>query len=162
MAIAHPCLLSRIARSNASAEAAEARGIRPRRVAPPAMRMLGDPHLLERRPVVRPASAQQQARRVRAHEAAIHLQSAPVRIARVPPAALVAMDAKPPAAMRRMRSQPADTASLTAPVPESFPRVEGRDEARAPSAHHHLPARSEEHTSELQSPYVISYAVFCL
>src|ERR1051325_11888872 len=25
-----------------------------------------------------------------------------------------------------------------------------------------LAARSEEHTSELQSPYVISYAVFCL
>src|ERR1051325_4999567 len=25
---------------------------------------------------------------------------------------------------------------------------------------HHLPDRSEEHTSELQSPYVISYAVF--
>src|ERR1051325_1513151 len=25
-----------------------------------------------------------------------------------------------------------------------------------------LPDRSEEHTSELQSPYVISYAVFCL
>src|ERR1051325_11781746 len=24
------------------------------------------------------------------------------------------------------------------------------------------PSRSEEHTSELQSPYVISYAVFCL
>src|ERR1051325_12037176 len=24
------------------------------------------------------------------------------------------------------------------------------------------PGRSEEHTSELQSPYVISYAVFCL
>jgi len=24
------------------------------------------------------------------------------------------------------------------------------------------PMRSEEHTSELQSPYVISYAVFCL
>src|ERR1051325_11905867 len=27
---------------------------------------------------------------------------------------------------------------------------------------HHLIHRSEEHTSELQSPYVISYAVFCL
>src|SRR5213592_2742135 len=26
----------------------------------------------------------------------------------------------------------------------------------------HKPARSEEHTSELQSRYVISYAVFCL
>src|ERR1051325_3430763 len=26
----------------------------------------------------------------------------------------------------------------------------------------HIPLRSEEHTSELQSPYVISYAVFCL
>src|ERR1051325_11352599 len=25
----------------------------------------------------------------------------------------------------------------------------------------HRPRRSEEHTSELQSPYVISYAVFC-
>src|ERR1051325_11650135 len=25
-----------------------------------------------------------------------------------------------------------------------------------------MPWRSEEHTSELQSPYVISYAVFCL
>src|ERR1051325_1865812 len=25
----------------------------------------------------------------------------------------------------------------------------------------HPPGRSEEHTSELQSPYVISYAVFC-
>src|ERR1051325_12000385 len=25
-----------------------------------------------------------------------------------------------------------------------------------------IPTRSEEHTSELQSPYVISYAVFCL
>src|ERR1051325_11612698 len=27
---------------------------------------------------------------------------------------------------------------------------------------HRLNTRSEEHTSELQSPYVISYAVFCL
>src|ERR1051325_12245643 len=31
-----------------------------------------------------------------------------------------------------------------------------------PSGRGTAPGRSEEHTSELQSPYVISYAVFCL
>src|ERR1051325_12040476 len=31
-----------------------------------------------------------------------------------------------------------------------------------PRAQHVRPGRSEEHTSELQSPYVISYAGFCL
>src|ERR1051325_11792771 len=40
------------------------------------------------------------------------------------------------------------------PVPRASPR--GRARARLAAA------RSEEHTSELQSPYVISYAVFCL
>src|ERR1051325_9647494 len=30
------------------------------------------------------------------------------------------------------------------------------------TAYHARSPRSEEHTSELQSPYVISYAVFCL
>src|ERR1051325_10371518 len=34
----------------------------------------------------------------------------------------------------------------------------GRGDGRVPGVHD----RSEEHTSELQSPYVISYAVFCL
>src|ERR1051325_9723519 len=32
----------------------------------------------------------------------------------------------------------------------------------SPRLHHPFLKRSEEHTSELQSPYVISYAVFCL
>ena len=66
-----------------------------------AVRSFRDPHLLERRPAVRPAVAQERPRRVRAHERAVHLQPAPVRIAVVAPAALVAMDAKPLALVRR-------------------------------------------------------------
>src|ERR1051325_3699595 len=39
-------------------------------------------------------------------------------------------------------------------LPERAHRIDGRRPPRG--------ERSEEHTSELQSPYVISYAVFCL
>src|ERR1051325_11882133 len=38
--------------------------------------------------------------------------------------------------------------------------VNGRDDVARPRRR--ATSRSEEHTSELQSPYVISYAVFCL
>src|ERR1051325_11862890 len=44
----------------------------------------------------------------------------------------------------------------------SIDRVERRDATRRPEGNRVVPVRSEEHTSELQSPYVISYAVFCL
>src|ERR1051325_11876658 len=37
-----------------------------------------------------------------------------------------------------------------------------RQPAPLSAAHNRDRMRSEEHTSELQSPYVISYAVFCL
>src|SRR5439155_12618753 len=98
--------------SNVSAEATVARGVRPRPVAAATMRVLGHPHLLERRPAVRPAPPEQHARSVRAHEAAVHLQSAPVRVAGVAPVALEPVNAEPAGAMRRMRRQPADRARL--------------------------------------------------
>src|SRR3546814_6296278 len=59
-------------------------------------------------------------------------------------------------------------------VPSLFARVPGGDaraagderldgrEARARQSQHRIAARSEEHTSELQSLMRISYAVFCL
>src|ERR1051325_12074224 len=45
---------------------------------------------------------------------------------------------------------------------DSGPDSRGAGEYPAVSAFVPASARSEEHTSELQSPYVISYAVFCL
>src|SRR3546814_2842376 len=42
-----------------------------------------------------------------------------------------------------------------------FPRATGRDQ-RHVARHANCPQRSEEHTSELQSLMLISYAVFCL
>src|SRR5213592_5189340 len=39
---------------------------------------------------------------------------------------------------------------------------DGRDRGTQGRVRDHLRGRSEEHTSELQSRYVISYAVFCL
>src|ERR1051325_4053544 len=44
--------------------------------------------------------------------------------------------------------------------PVARSRSHSRDQARGPR-HRTSRPRSEEHTSELQSPYVISYAVFC-
>src|ERR1051325_11744086 len=41
-------------------------------------------------------------------------------------------------------------------------RVVPNTSAPASGSARPCPSRSEEHTSELQSPYVISYAVFCL
>src|SRR4029078_4777373 len=70
-------------------------GVRPGAVAAAApVGALGDPHLLERRPAVGPALAQQERRGVGAHEAAVHLQAAPVRVAGVAPAALAVVDSQ--------------------------------------------------------------------
>src|SRR6185436_16350923 len=77
---------------------------------------LRDPHLLEGRPAVRETLAQEEARRVRPHEAAVHLQATPVRVAGVAPAALEVVDAEPAALVRRMRREPADVAHLATPV----------------------------------------------
>src|SRR5213082_4272395 len=58
-----------------------------------------------------------------------------------------------------------DTLSLHDALPISLPlRSPGSGSARRTGAAHHRPrgGRSEEHTSELQSPDTISYAVFCL
>src|SRR5213079_3771533 len=53
-----------------------------------------------------------------------------------------------------------DTLSLHDALPISAPRTFCFCLTAVPSAP--APTRSEEHTSELQSPVVISYAVFCL
>src|SRR5213079_3786295 len=59
-----------------------------------------------------------------------------------------------------------DTLSLHDALPistaPSSMAVEPRFRGRAGAAPGRAPRRSEEHTSELQSPVVISYAVFCL
>src|ERR1051325_2667034 len=62
------------------------------------------------------------------------------------------------------------THAQTEELPQETPEGEPEEEAPGtpvPGFTDHFdnglnPARSEEHTSELQSPYVISYAVFCL
>src|SRR5919108_2785961 len=84
-------------------QAAEPAGVRPRvEAAAGAQRALGDPHLLDRRPPVRPPAPEEMARRVLAHERLVHLEPAPVRIPRVPPRALVALEAPPRALVRRI------------------------------------------------------------
>ena len=70
-------------------QAAVAGGVRPRVEAAPApVRALGDPHLLDRRPVVRCALAAQELGAVLALEADVHLQAAVVAVAGVRPPAL--------------------------------------------------------------------------
>src|SRR5213592_2372441 len=61
-----------------------------------------------------------------------------------------------PASKRLWRSEPL-TPTISPTSPSSAP-ASGWAVRRPPST----PERSEEHTSELQSRYVISYAVFCL
>src|SRR3546814_2629376 len=55
---------------------------------------------------------------------------------------------------------PADERAVDVGHPQQFDRVLALDRAAVEDAH--LGARSEEHTSELQSLMRISYAVFCL
>src|SRR3546814_3720751 len=52
-------------------------------------------------------------------------------------------------------------ASVSVPAPAADPRPEAKREQK-PKPATPSPARSEEHTSELQSLMRISYAVFCL
>src|SRR5205809_305328 len=107
-------------------QAAVARGVRPGVETAGAIGALGHPHLLERRPAVRPAAPQELSRRVRAHKTAIHLQAAPVRVAQVAPASLEAVDAEPGALVRRMGREPHRPAGLAPPV-EVAPRAGQRD-----------------------------------
>src|SRR5262249_61818027 len=67
---------------------------------------LGAPHLLERSPAVRKTASEQITGRIAGHEAAVHLQAAPVGIPRVPPRSFVAMDTKPGAPVRRGGGRP--------------------------------------------------------
>src|SRR3546814_5457988 len=60
---------------------------------------------------------------------------------------------------QRLRRQPADE-GVALPVGEHRARVDQQARRRDHRIPGHL--RSEEHTSELQSPMRISYAVFCL
>src|SRR3546814_8959070 len=58
-----------------------------------------------------------------------------------------------------------DQASASRPLKTSYAPTagyRGRQAAHGPSGRRHGGARSEEHTSELQSLMRISYAVFCL
>src|SRR6202795_3822157 len=122
-------------------EAAVPGGVRPWAVAAPAaMRPLGDPHLLERRPAVGPAAAQEQPRGIAPHETAVHLQPAPVWIARVAPAALEVVDAEPAQLGRRGRRELADIPCVTAPVEQRMARIEWRRRVGPPQADHDLPA----------------------
>src|SRR5712691_5098996 len=129
-------------------ETAEPRGVRPRvEAAAAAVRTLGDPDLLERRPVVRSSLTPEQVGPVKALEDAVHLQPAVVAVARVRrPRALEAVDAHELAPMRRM--QRAQVRSQRTPLPQrAHPfsvfraRVDLRMIAvrRAPDAHHLLP-----------------------
>ena len=61
-----------------------------------------DPHLLDGRPSVRPAAAEEVARGVVPHERAVHLEAAPVRIPGVAPGPLVPLEAAPLALVRRV------------------------------------------------------------
>src|SRR5262245_24508377 len=77
-------------------QAADAARVRPRiEAAAGAERPLRDPHLLERRPVVRRALPAQEIRAVALLERQIHLQAAVVRTACIPPRALVALETAP-------------------------------------------------------------------
>src|SRR5436190_13491066 len=105
-----------------------------------AVSTLGDPHLLERRPVVREAATEQVVRGVALHEAAVHLQAAPVRVARVAPRAFVAMDAKPLPLVGRVQ-----VGDIRAPrgAPHRAQRADGArpdGDGRTPRSHRRLPA----------------------
>src|SRR3546814_5057830 len=56
---------------------------------------------------------------------------------------------------------PRQSRKIKSPLPTS-PANRGRDGTSATASHPRSSARSEEHTSELQSLMRISYAVFCL
>src|SRR3546814_9459122 len=60
------------------------------------------------------------------------------------------------------RRPPCLAAALTIRQPGSEARLAGRSRTAPHRPHPLRPARSEEHTSELQSLMRISYAVFCL
>src|SRR6184192_4780294 len=62
-----------------------------------------------------------------------------------------------------IRRPPRSTRRLTLfPYTTLFRSIGGRCQCRHSGRRHQRGARSEEHTSELQSPIDISYAVFCL
>src|SRR5215207_8891156 len=97
-------------------EAAGAGGVRPGVEAPAgAVGALGDPHLLDGRPLVRGALAAQQIRPVETLEVDVHLEAAVVRRARVVPGALVALDAAPRSLARRVVRLPACRRGALAP-----------------------------------------------
>src|SRR5437764_13508692 len=90
---------------------AHPRGVRPGvEPAAGAVCALGDRQLFDRRPVVGPATMEQVVRRVALPEAPVHLEPAPVGIARVAPGALVAVDAEPRALVRRVQVRAVRTA----------------------------------------------------
>src|SRR5207244_5098003 len=99
-----------------------------------------DPHLLERRPAIGKAAAEQVAGRVAGHEATVHLQSAPVRIARVPPGAFVAVDTKPRALVRRMNRLDVGAFGCTDPEVQDRPRTRPDRALRAHTPCQDLPA----------------------
>src|SRR4029453_16045803 len=67
-----------------------------------AVRSLGDPHLLERRPVVGRSLAAEDPGAVGALKLDVHLETAVVGRVRITPGALVAVDAEPLAPVRRI------------------------------------------------------------
>src|ERR1051325_11637326 len=63
--------------------------------------------------------------------------------------------AEPPPSVTSIRRR-------TIPGTSVYSGKSARTGSRPPTTRAFATQRSEEHTSELQSPYVISYAVFCL
>src|SRR6266511_5895979 len=122
-------------------EPAVPRGVRPRvEAAARAVGLLGDPHLLEGRPVLRRALRTQEDAAVVLLEADVHLQAAVVRGAVVPPRALVAVDAQPGASVRRTGDEaPSERDGTPPPDLPRAPEARMLDRAEPRAMAHHGP-----------------------
>ena len=102
-------------------QTAVTRRARPRRVAAYARCAHRDPDLLERAPVIRRALVAEEPAAVGALEREIHLEAAPVRAARIGPAALVAVDAEPAPKRGRVLRTPPRPVRAVSPVAGDLP-----------------------------------------
>src|SRR5438034_3088767 len=141
-------------------QTAVTRRARPRRVAAYARCAHRDPDLLERAPVIRRALVAEEPAAVGALEREIHLEAAPVRAARIGPAALVAVDAEPAPKRGWVIRTPPGPVRAVPPVagdlPEPSERVDGeraRDARRRATLHDRLPVpRIRAETADVVPP----------